>query len=302
LLYPGRVNSLVAESGGAKTWAALVVAAQELGAGQRVVFVDFEDQPEGIVGRLLDLGVDPRVIIDRFRYVSPQEPFSADAQLRLLSLLTADQPSLVVLDSVGESMALDGVKPNDDDHVARWYRRLPRQMADTGPAVVVLDHVTKNSDGRGLYAIGSQRKRAAISGASYLLETVVEFGQGQLGKANLVVAKDRGGAYIRATTAAELTLDATAPTGIRARFDAPDGGETGRAEFRPTRLMEQVSRYVEAHPGASGSQIDKAKLGKADYVRKATAILVTDGWLSVEKSGTALRHTSLRSFRDGETA
>jgi hypothetical protein len=301
LLYAGRVNAVMAESGGAKTWVALEIARQELDLGHNVVYVDFEDHVEGVCGRLLDLGADPRAVNELFRYLSPEESFSLGAEQRLVALLEAVGPSLVVIDSVGESMALDGVRPNDDDQVARWYRRLPRLLANLGPVVLCLDHVTKNGDGRGLYAIGSQRKRAAVSGAAYLLETVNAFGQGRAGTARLVVAKDRHGAYAKGETAARFVLE-PAPGDrpdrrLQACLDLPDGPDSAAVVTRPTVLMERVSRYVEGHPGASGNDLDKARLGKAAYVRKATALLVSEDWLRVERVGPAVRHHVVRPFR-----
>ncbi len=302
LLYTGRVNSLISESGGAKTWAALEITRQQLELGRQVVFIDFEDHAQGICGRLLDLGARPDAVTEHFRYLSPDEPFSLAAEQRLAATLVAGRPSMVVIDSVGESMALDGVKPNDDDQVARWYRRLPRRLAGLGPAVLCLDHLTKSGDGRGLYATGSQRKRAAVSGAAYLLETIDEFGMGRVGITRLVVAKDRHGTYVKGETAARFVLE-PAPTDspgrrLRAHLDVPEGPGNKPATFRPTHLMERVSRYLEDHPGASGNDLDKARLGKADYVRKATALLVSEGWLRAERVGPAIRHHVDRPFRE----
>lgn len=199
-------------------------------------------------------------------------------------------------------MALDGVRPNDDDHVARWYRRLPRRLANLGPTVLCLDHLTKNGDGRGLYAIGSQRKRAAVSGAAYLFETIDEFGKGRVGVTRLVVAKDRHGTYVKGETAARFVLEPE-PSGsaayrLQARLDTPAEVDAASVVFRPTRLMERVSRYVEDHPGASGNDLDKARLGKADYVRKATGLLASEGWLRAERVGPAIRHHPERPFRE----
>ncbi len=302
LLYAGRVNSLISESGGAKTWVALEACRQELQVGHHVVFVDFEDHAEGIVARLLDLGAAPDAVVERFRYVCPQEPFSIAAESRLAAVLVESRPTLVVIDSVGESMALDGIRPNDDDQVARWYRRLPRRVAAAGPAVLGLDHVTKSGEGRGLFAIGSQRKRAAVSGASYMLETVLDFGKGRTGSARLVVAKDRHGTYVQGQTAATFVLGPASQGDrdglLESRLEAPSAASIAPASLRPTRLMERVSRYVEDHPGASGNDIDRARLGKADYVRKATGVLVTEGWLRVERVGPAMRHRSERPFRE----
>jgi hypothetical protein len=59
--------------------------------------------------------------------------------------------------------------------------------------VALLDHVTKDAQGRGRYAIGAQHKLASIDGAAYSLEVVRPFGRGLTGVARIDVTKDRPG-------------------------------------------------------------------------------------------------------------
>ena len=73
-----------------------------------------------------------------------------------------------------------------------WMRRVPRPLAAAGAAVVPIDHITKSGDNN-LYASGTQRKRAGITGASYLVENRSPFSQGHRGMSRLVCAKDRHG-------------------------------------------------------------------------------------------------------------
>src|SRR5690606_22156878 len=123
LFYPGRVNGLAGESGAGKTWTALVVVAQELAEGRAAVYVDLEDDAAGVVGRLLDLQVETGSIAARFAYISPNERLDVVGAAALEGVIAALEPSLVVIDSTGEALALDGAKPNDDDSVAAWFRR-----------------------------------------------------------------------------------------------------------------------------------------------------------------------------------
>lgn len=58
---------------------------------------------------------------------------------------------------------------------------------------MLLDHMVKSDDG-GLWPIGSQRKRAAITGAQYVAEVAVPFSKTADGMVALKVAKDRHGA------------------------------------------------------------------------------------------------------------
>lgn len=57
LFYTQRMNSLFGESGGGKTWVALAAVASVVRVGGRALFVDYEDHANGIVERLVLLGL-----------------------------------------------------------------------------------------------------------------------------------------------------------------------------------------------------------------------------------------------------
>ncbi len=299
LLYAGKVNGIAGESGCGKTWTALAACTQELAAGHAVVFIDYEDDAAGIVARLIDMGAPPEQIRRGFVYVHPDERFDVVAAEQVSRTLAACRPSLVVIDSTGEGLALEGLDPNADEKVSGWFRRLPRRIADTGAAVLVLDHVTKTDDS-GLWPIGSQRKRAAVSGAQYMQRTARPFAKGQPGTAVLVCAKDRHGAYRAGERVAELTVT---PNGVHVTVDiiaadtAPEPGA-----FRPTVLMEKVSRAVEHAAGPlSARGIEQLVTGKATYVRQAIHHLVSEGYLTTAAgSRGATMHTLAKPYREAD--
>ena len=163
LFYPGRVNGLAGPSGSGKGWVALYACVQEIAAGRHVVYLDFEDDPAAIVARLLDAGADPAHVVARFHYVQPDEPAGVTARGHLAAAIAQYAPSLVVIDSTGESMALDGPNPTMTTTLPGGSAPCRRPSPTSAPAVVVIDHVVKSDEG-GLWPIGSQRKRAAISG------------------------------------------------------------------------------------------------------------------------------------------
>ena len=296
LFYPGRVNTIFGESGDGKSFVGQEVARQELAAGHHVLWVDFEDDEVGTANRLLELGAEPKAFLSCFHYFSPVERFGAPAQAHVARIVAALQPSLVVIDSAGESMGIDGTKPNDDDSVARWMRSLPRYIANLGPCVVVIDHTVKSRDG-GLWAAGSQRKRAAISGSAFLVAMVTEFGRGRVGRCKLTTAKDRCGNFVRGTKAAEFVLDASA-TPYQASLVPPEPSSAGDGDFRPTCLMEKVSRWLELNPASSKADIDRAHLGKAEWVRQAASILVAEGNIRTEHQGQAVLHRVVEPYRE----
>ncbi len=280
LFYAGKVNGVAGASGSGKTWTALASCCQEVAAGRHVIYIDLEDDAVGIVSRLLDLGADPADVLARFHYVRPDEPHRPAAHRRLLGLIEEVVPTLIVIDSTGESLALDGMKPNDDDDVARWFRSLPGPLARMGPAVVVLDHVVKADDG-GLWPIGSQRKRAAVSGAQYMQLVVRPFAKGQRGAAKLVCAKDRHGTYRQGEKVAELLVE---PDGERLTFTlkAPEVVPASAAAFRPTALMDRVSRFLEDadEPSSRKTVTDRVR-GNRTALLDALDVLKAEGYVEV---------------------
>jgi hypothetical protein len=300
IFYEGKVNTLFGPSGDGKTMVADVVAVQQLALGSDVTWVDFEDDQITTASRLLELGATPEAVTERFHYFAPSEPFSDVAKEGFRRHVERLHPRLVVIDSAGEAMAIDGTKPNDDDSVARWMRHLPRFMASLGPCVVFIDHSTKAQD-EPLYASGSQRKRAAVTGAAYRVEAIKgkEFGRGREGRCKLICAKDRNGNFARGTKVAELVIDATT-TPYLAVLEPPEPGAGTDGAFKPTVLMEKACRWLEANPGATKNTTERSVLGRAEYVRQAVEILVSEGWVRIQKDGQALRHYVVVPYRAGD--
>jgi hypothetical protein len=276
LLYRGRINALIGESGSGKSWVSQAAIAQSLMMGENVVVVDLEDHRGSYVARLLALGVTTDQVRKQLRYISPEQALGATAGVYLGRLITADNVALVVIDSTGESMALQGVKPNDDDDVARWFRMLPRAVASLGPAVLLLDHLPKSSDAPQGFAIGSQRKRAAIDGAMYRVEVGVAPVKGRIGRLKLVCAKDRAGNWQHGTTVADVTIsDAHGSTTVALGVPADPS--------RPTVLMERASQYLSKVKAASRTQIAGELKGKRDYIYKALDVLIAEGYAAEQR-------------------
>lgn len=295
LLYAGRINGFFGESGSGKSWMAMHAAAHEMNEGRPVLYVDLEDHCESVTARLVALGVDTTVIGDLFHYVAPEAPYSLAARAFIEADVTANRYPLVVIDSTGEAMALDGAKQNDDDEVAQWHRKLPRAIAHLGPCVVLIDHVPKASDAPANYSIGSQRKRAAIDGALYRVDPIRHPAKGHRGEIKLTCAKDRNGTYTVGQPVAHVVVDANLEgSTVDIRVQVPTTVD------RPTELMERVSRYLETHPGATQRIVCEDVKGRAEYVRKALDVLVADRLVRVERQGQAMSHYVVEPFRRDE--
>ena len=290
LFYPGRTNAIFGESGGGKTWVALAAIRDELAAGNTTIFIDLEDSPHGILSRLVSLGVTHEAITTRFVYLAPQTGWGPPAQATFAGLLEEHRPTLVVLDSTGEAMAAQGVKGNDDDDVARWFWAFPRWIARRDPAVIVIDHLPKDSSGSPTHQIGSQRKKAAIDGASYRVDITTPPSRTTDGVLKLIVAKDRNGTRALNETAALVHLAHDLLGHVTLTLTASDSPSLDhRGNPRRTIYMERISRWLEDHPGSSSGDIEKAVEGKATILREALATLHDEG--HIERESYARKHS-----------
>lgn len=281
LIYPGRVHSLAGEPGGGKTWIALHLIADRLNAGEAAMLIDYEDSPLSAVSRLQALGVTDDAIRTRFVYVRPLGPL-IDRQGRVaantIKRIDAVRPDVVVIDSIGESLAAEGLRPNDDDDVTRWFRLIPRRFTRHGAAVLGVDHQAKDREGRGLWAIGSQRKLAAIDGAAYVAAVKVAPTKTRDGHLTITCAKDRHGTHQRGNIVASAHV-LNACGGVRIRLEAPTD------QFRPTTLMERVSRFLEETPTANTRAVLQAVSGKDRHIRQALDLLHEEGYVTMETGG-----------------
>lgn len=302
LFYAGRINVLLGESGGGKTWVAMYAAAQVMATGGGVLFVDLEDHIGSVLARMMNLGVKRATLAELFDYVTPQRSWTPEAAEDLARRIVENDVELVVIDSTGEAMAIDGAKPNDDDETARWFRRIPRYLARLGPAVILTDHVPKSKEVDPTQAIGSQRKKAAVDGASFRVDARVAPTKTAAGHLILITAKDRNGTWQARKPAAEVRIvDRTDAGGMVWTDITVDPPKTN--DGRPTYYMELISRHVEAHEGLSRRALEQDVDGKAEHIRKALTLLVQENYVEARPRigrGGGFDHFSLRPFRDDD--
>lgn len=190
LIYAGKEHSVIGEMEAGKSWLALASAAAEITMGRTVIYVHFEEaDPSDSIERLLALGATPGDVEKLFRFIAPDRPITPEQVLPLLDPI----PSLVVLDGVNEGMSMHGTGPRDEDGVATFRRRLIKPFVKAGAAVLTADHVVKDGEKRGRYALGSVHKGNALSGSLVVLENAEPFGRGARGRSHVFVTKDRPG-------------------------------------------------------------------------------------------------------------
>lgn len=300
LLYRGKVHALYGEPEAGKGWVALAATAEQLKAGDRVVYIDFEDDPETAVERLRALGVEDEAIRDRFIYVRPDEPLKPNELSRAaLDAALDPPPSLVVIDGMTEALALEGKDLNSNSDVADWIVLLPRRIARvTGAATVVIDHQTKDGDNRGRWAIGAQHKLAGVH-VAYSIKVVKPFGRGLAGSSRLSVQKDRPGHVRRSAqerVVAEVRVASEGEDGrVALTVEPPNAGS-----WQPTEKMEAISAVLEAaKEGLSRTALLQAVEGKAATIDEAIRHLRAEGHVEVEALGSGRRtiHRSLKPYR-----
>lgn len=295
LFYPGRCHSVVAETEAGKTWFALSACLDEMKEGNHVVYLDFEDDEGGIVGRLLYLGAHRDRIRQQFHYLRPEGPLGTGIHLDDLRAVLAEHgPTLGVLDGITEAMDLHGFNPNDNKDASTFSKILPRKIAATGTAVVSLDHVTKSSDGRGRYALGAVHKLNGLNGAQYLLENRTPFGIGVTGRSTVKIAKDRPGQLRRHALPGtsglhwfgDLVLNSHGEGLGEVSIEPP---REHTEAFRPTVLMQRVAEALAQHGPLSQRKIGAAVRGKTSSIKDALDLLILDGYVSEQTPHVLLK-------------
>lgn len=284
LLYPGRRHVFSGEAEAGKSWLLLAVAADEIREGRGVVWLDADGMgASDVLERLRNLGLEDEAISRLFAYLEPEEAITPAAAEHVRNLLGERQGRLLVFDAFNSALTLHGLDPNSTVEVERFWRDVVDPFASSGVAVALPDHVVKQREARGKYAYGSERKH---SGAEVHLGMVAvePFGRGRTGRAKLTVHKDRPGSIERPSPGLfVLTSD---PTDGRCRWEVePDSSVTEKGDFRPTHLMERVSRYLEgSDKPRSRKAIEENVKGKAEYVRQAIDALIAGGY-AIEFTG-----------------
>ncbi|MDJ0325116.1 hypothetical protein QMG61_15225 [Cryobacterium sp. PH31-AA6] len=193
VFYREQVNLLFGNPESGKTLIAQCATVDELNRGESALIVDLDHNGAGAtISRLIAMGADEEILRDpeRFRYCSPD-----DAEQ--LALIVADtvawQPAVVLLDSLGELLPLCGASSNSPDDFSRVHADILKPLAKSGAAVIVIDHLAKNTDSQAFGSTGTAAKKRAIGGTSLRTTVVDAFKPGSGGKAQLTINKDRHG-------------------------------------------------------------------------------------------------------------
>lgn len=246
LFYEGRVNSLYGRSEAAKSWVALVACQQEMALGERVMYLDFEDEPTFTLMRLRTLGAGDDDVRHQFTYVRPEDPLMDMQRNRwgsaepteigrrnhelFQAALDKVDPSLIIVDGMTVLYGLHGLDSNDavsTDIITTWLKRLCRNGRST---VIVIDHTGKGA-GPGSSPIGAHHKIAMVQGTALQAHPIAQPMPGAVGVVHLLVYKDRPGEVRKISTkeapvcAAVITLDSLIENVTHVTIAPPDPNE-----------------------------------------------------------------------------
>jgi AAA domain len=271
LMYEGVINGIHGDSGTGKSWLAFVLLAERMQLGEHVMLIDLEDTPSSVVARLRMIGVTDERIASQLVYVRPTEAFGPIEVAHLVDIINERNVTAVVIDSLGEAFGTEGINEDRDNEVGPWLRGVARVLAAAGPAVVLIDHSVKSQERQQLHPSGSKRKRAAIGGASYLVEAVTPFSNGESGRLRVICAKDRHGTYRRGDHVAWLDMTSHPDGTATLELVAPAPKQTDDA--REANVRDELARAI--REVLADGEMSKAALTAALRWRKVKASNVT---------------------------
>ena len=284
VIYGQRLSIVYGEPSCGKSWVGLIAAGEAIRKGGRVHWWDFEDTLDVQVDRSGPLGARESVTdFDRFRFVHARTEFSGAAARASAWLLSAPDPrfSLVVIDSAEKSGC-----PSDGDSVGAWLNRFVDPWCEAGVAVLVLDHVPKRPKDRPPGPIGSQAKRAAVTGAALFARGRV-WTRDASGYVSLFNEKDRPGHLHTPMGKAVATIrgDYDGSGGFAVTVTAPKVEDESEGE---TADLEAVYEAIKA-AGLDGIK-GQRKLGIAAQIgtqkaAKAAEELAAAGRIIQEETG-----------------
>jgi hypothetical protein len=279
LLYSGKRHAISGPPEAAKTLVALVLGLEwrRTGLGD-FALIDFE-MGEHATRRLLeDLGATLEEIRSIY-YVTPTTP----PELADIESIVDNGMTLAIIDSAAGAYSvsdLDDNKRADAETFSRcWIAPLWLREITT----LTLDHVVKNSDNRGRYAIGSERKLGTVD-VALGFDPVLALNRGGLGVVNIVTHKDRPG-HLPRPHAAKLELRSDPDThGINWEFKTAGNTDASATGWRPTFLMDRVLEYTSGshYEPLSRSKLADSVTGKREYILQAIDHLIDDGRLYLQ--------------------
>lgn len=286
LLYPGKVHSFYGESESGKSWLAQIACAEVVKSYQKVVYIDFESDALDIANRLKILGVTKPEAMAYFRYIRPERRVIPDDP-SWLALLEEGAATLIVIDGVTEALTMWEKATKENDDITAWMREFPRALAKSGAAVVLVDHITKNAETRGRFAIGGQAKLATIDGAAYLIEPIRNLAPGAQGALTVRVTKDRPGSVRRKAgawrksdrTQEAAVIEVDSSKSVMQYIITVPMLEDEIEENKEFKKSKEIIEFIHNNPGATRRIVQEGVTGAKEAIGERISDLLAGGWI-----------------------
>jgi AAA domain len=291
LAYAGSRVLVSAPPESVKSLLQYAFALDVLRAGGKVAIIDFEMGEYGALQLLRELGATEAEISRVHFYASPEGALGVDHPRRRdgrlierpeLERLVAEAYTFVLIDAGLGAYALEGINDNARDEFQAWANVWLKPLWQSGATVCLIDHEPKNG---GKWAIGTERKQGEVD-VHLRLEEKQKLVRGGQGSFRIYIEKDRPG-FIReqAPKGWELHVrsepDTHALTLSLKRVDDSD-----ESVFRPTVLMERVSKFVEQQvDGCSRTKVRETVEGKSKTIGQAVEVLLEEGYIEERQVG-----------------
>jgi hypothetical protein len=295
IVYQGKRHVFSGPQESAKTLAAYAIGIETLRAQHHhIAIIDFEMGHRSARTRLRELGAtqdELALILD----IEPEVPANIDR----ISLLIALQPHLVIIDAAAGAYALQGLDDNNRGDVEKFTHLYTNAFFQAGIATITLDHVVKNTETRGKYAIGSERKTGGVD-VHLGFDTILPIKRGSTGLYKITTHKDRDGWHQRGRLA-DLHLTSHPDTHeITWEWRQPEQLQPGE-EWMPTIYMERVSAYLHEHGSCSRTHLEGNVEGGTDLIRQAIDALTREAYTTETKGSRNSRmYTNTKIFITSE--
>jgi hypothetical protein len=286
IVYHGKRHVFSGPQESAKTLAAYAIGIETLRTthNRYIAIIDFEMGRRSARTRLQELGAT-QAELARILYIEPEVPANTDR----IALLVTMQPQIVIIDAAAGAYALQGLDDNNRGDVERFAALYTNAFFQAGIATITLDHVVKNTETRGKYAIGSERKTGGVD-VHLGFDTILPIKRGSTGLYKITTHKDRDGWHERGRLA-DLHLTSHPDTHtITWEWRQTEHLENPNA-WMPTIYMERVSKYLQddGEPCSRTHLVDNVE-GGTDYIRSALEHLKEHGYVTETKGP---RHSRL---------
>lgn len=289
LVYRGRRHWFSGPPESLKTLVAYAIVLAATSTGERVALIDFEMGQRDARNRLREMSATD----DELDLIEFYEPDAAPTREILLGI--AERCRLVVIDAAAGAYQMYGLDENRD--AEKFNAQMPDVLWKAGATTIVLDHVVKNPDNRGMWASGHHRK---IGGTEvHLGFEATNLERGGTAVTRITAHKDRPGFHRRGKGHAGAVEFHSDPDTHALTWERKAEGEPTASDWHgPTIVMEKISRYLEDNGPASRSrtydEVPGNKQRKVDAVRQ----LIDEKYVELDESRSRLR--SVRPFRHQE--